>query len=100
MSDQPDQPPRKSFSENAQEMRRELYDVLQHHEIYARNAREILERPACTVGHIKRIVDRTAEYMEVIASVRILIDQWTYEPLAEVGLDLPLGRMTGDTHRG
>jgi hypothetical protein len=93
VSEQPDQPPRKTFGQNAQEFRRELADVLRHHEIYARNALEILQRPNCTVALMKQIIDRTAEYVQVIGSCQIVIDQWLSEPLSEIGLDMPLGRM-------
>jgi hypothetical protein len=83
-------------------MRRDLAVAMRHHEIFAKNAAEILERVNCTPRLIMAIVDRTAEYLEVFAACKAPLDEWARNPLAEIGLDMPLGKIpnTGEPNRG
>jgi hypothetical protein len=95
-----DQPPRQSFGEAAQQMRRDLIVSLKAYQVFCENAIEMIERPNCTVRAIYLVVSGAAANLEVLRIPQAAIEQWAAEPLADVGLDMPLGKMTGDTDRG
>jgi len=101
VSEQTSQPPRQPFGEAAQQMRRDLIVSLKAYQVFCENAIELIERPNCTVRAIHFVVSGAAANLEVLRIPIAAIEQWaTEEPLADVGLDLTLGRMTGDTDRG
>ena len=102
MSDQPDQPPRQPFGDACQQMRRDLIIALKAYQVFCENAIEMIERPNCTMRAIYFIVSGAAANLETLRIPQAAIEQWASEPLADVGLDLPLGKIpqTGDSDRG
>lgn len=81
-------------------MRRDLADVLRHQETFARNALETLERAECTPRWMAAIIEQTAVYFQTIALCQNLVAEWANQPLSEVGLDWPLGKISGDQTDG
>lgn len=90
MFDEPDQP---RFGDTAQQMRVDLITALKAYQVFCENAIELIERPNCTMRVIYAVVSGAGASLEVLRIPQTAIEQWADEPLSDVGLDMPLGKL-------